>query len=58
MEVCAITMGKIEDWLETIPSKHTRKNYIHGIKKFEKWYGESITELIKSPKATKTIEKF
>jgi len=58
MELSAISMGKIEDFLETIPSKHTRKNYVNGIKKFETWYGDSITELIKNPEATKTVEKF
>jgi integrase len=26
--------------------------------KFEEWYGDSITKLVKSPDATKTIEKF
>lgn len=31
MEVCAVTMTKVEDWLETIPSKNTRKNYVNGI---------------------------
>jgi len=51
-------MGKVEDFLETIPSKHTRKNYVNGIKKFEAWYGDSITKLIKNPEATKTVEKF
>jgi len=35
MELSAISMGKVEDFLETIPSKHTRKNYVNGIKKFE-----------------------
>ena len=58
MEVCAITMTKIEDWLETIPSKNTRKNYVNGISKFETWYEDSITKLIKSPDATKMVEKF
>lgn len=58
MEVCAVTMTKIDDWLETIPSKHTRKNYVYGVSKFETWFGESITNLIKSPEATKMIEKF
>lgn len=58
MELSAISMGKVEDFLETIPSKHTRKNYINGIKKFETWYGDSITKLIKNPDATKTVEKF
>ena len=51
-------MTKVDDWLEVIPSKHTRKNYVNGIKRFEEWYGKSITTLIKSPEATKTIEKF
>jgi integrase len=51
-------MGKIEDFLETMPSKHTRKNYVNGIKKFEEYYGDSITKLIKNPEATKTVEKF
>lgn len=51
-------MGKLEDFLETVSSKYTRKNYVNGIKKFEEWYGDSITKLVKSPDATKTIEKF
>jgi len=58
MELSAISMGKVEDFLETIPSKHTRKNYVNGIKKFEQWYGDSITKLIRNPDATKTVEKF
>jgi integrase len=58
MELSAISMDKVEDFLETIPSKHTRKNYVNGIKKFEQWYGDSITKLIKNPEATKTVEKF
>ncbi len=58
MELCALTLGKVEDFLETIPSKYTRKNYVNGIKRFEKYYGDSITKLIKSPEATKAIEKF
>jgi hypothetical protein len=31
---------------------------MNGIKKFEQWYRDSIVKLIKSPEATKTIEKF
>jgi len=31
-------MGKIEDWLSTIPSKYTRKSYKHGVQKFEEFY--------------------
>jgi integrase len=30
---------------------------LNGIKKFERWYGDSIVKLIKSPEATKTVEK-
>lgn len=48
LELSELTLGKIEDFLEVIPSVYTRKNYKNGIKKFEKWYGNSITELIKS----------
>lgn len=58
MDISATTMGKLEDFLEIIPSKYTRKNYVNGIKRFEEWYGDSITKLIKSPDATKTVEKF
>jgi len=58
MELSAVTLGKVEDYLETIPSEHTRKNYANGIKKFEQWYGDSITKLIKNPEATMTVEKF
>jgi len=58
MNISAVTMGQLEDFLETIASKYTRKNYVNGIKKFEEWYGNSITKLVKSPDATKTIEKF
>jgi integrase len=58
MGLSALTLGKVEDFLETIPSKHTRKNYLNGIKKFEQWYGDSIAKLIKSPDATRTVEKF
>ena len=43
MELSAISMGKLEDFLETIPSKHTRKNYVNGLRKFEQWYGDSVT---------------
>ena len=44
MNISAVTMGKLEDFLETIPSKYTRKNYVNGIKRFEEWYGDSITK--------------
>jgi len=51
-------MKLIEDWLDTIPSKHTRKTYIAGVKKFEEFYGKGIETLIGSQDAGKTIEKF
>lgn len=59
MNICALTMGKIDDWLSTIPSKHTRKNYVNGVSKFETWFGDSITKLIKQDKeATRAVERF
>jgi len=51
-------MGKLQDFLEGIPSPNTRKAYQNGIKKFEEFYGKPIETLIKSPKAGKTVEKF
>jgi hypothetical protein len=35
MNITAVTMVQLEDFLETIASKYTRKNYVNGIKKFE-----------------------
>jgi integrase len=51
-------MGKMNDWLETIPSPQTRKTYRSGIKKFEEYYGKPIETLIGSDDAGKTVEKF
>lgn len=51
-------MSKVKDWLEGIPSKHTRKSYKNGIRKFEEYYGKGIETLIGSEKAGKVIEKF
>jgi len=48
MELSELTLGKIEDFLEVIPSKHTRKNYKFGIKRFEQWYGSSLVRLFSS----------
>jgi hypothetical protein len=28
-------MSKVDDWLEGIPSKATRKSYLNGLKSFE-----------------------
>jgi integrase len=39
-------MGKMEDWLGTIPSPQTRKNYRNGIRRFEEYYGKPIESLL------------
>jgi len=46
MKISAVTMGQLEDFFGTVASKYTRKNYVYGIKKFEDWYGNSITKLV------------
>jgi site-specific recombinase XerD len=51
-------MTKVQDWLSTIPSKHTRKNYVAGIKKFETFYEKPVESLIGSEDAGRIIEKF
>ena len=58
MNLRAESVSAVEEWLEGIPSKNTRKNYRNGIKKFEAWYGNSVTKLIKDPEATRIVEKF
>ena len=32
MKISAVTMGQLDDFLETVASKHIRKNYVNGIK--------------------------
>lgn len=40
-------MQKVEDWLSTIPSSQTRKNYLNGIRKFEnEFYKKPIESLL------------
>ena len=39
-------MAKLEEWLSTIPSKATRKSYLNGTKKLEKFYQKPIEELL------------
>jgi integrase len=58
LELRVESLGKVDDWLETVPSKYTRKNYRAGVKRFEAWYGKSIVNLIGSSEASKTVEKF
>jgi len=58
MEITVDTLGKLEDFLETIPSKQTRKSYKNGISRMEEYLGHSIIRLIKAPDASKKTEKF
>lgn len=51
-------MTELEDFLETIPSKNTKRSYKNGIKRMEEFLGYSLTKLIKSPEASKQITKF
>jgi integrase len=39
-------MGKMNDWLGTIPSPQTRKNYRNGIRRFEEFYQKPIESLL------------
>jgi hypothetical protein len=39
-------MAKMEDWLGTIPSPQTRKNYRNGIRRFEEFYKKPIESLL------------
>lgn len=42
-----MNMQKVEDWLSTIPSQQTRKNYLNGIRKFEnEFYKQPIENLL------------
>jgi len=50
-------MGKLEDFLKTLPSKQTRKTYSHGLRIFEQFLGKSIEE-IQPSEANKLIEQF
>ena len=39
-------MSKVNDWLGTIPSPQTRKNYLNGIRRFEEFYQKPIESLL------------
>ena len=58
LELKVESLGKVEDWLEAVPSKYTKKNYKAGVKRFEAWYSKSITTLIGSPDASNVLLKF
>ena len=53
-------MAKLEDWLETIPSKISRRNYYYAVKKFEDYYGKPIEQILKfePEEVEKTAKKF
>lgn len=53
-------MSKVNDWLGTIPSPHTRKNYLNGIRRFEEFYQKPIENLLKldDTELGHVIEKF
>ena len=49
----------VEEFLSTIPSKATRKNYKNSIRKFEEYFGRSIESLLeKKGNLGKIIEKY
>jgi len=39
-------LGKMTDWLGTIPSPQTRKNYRNGIRRFEEFYQKPVESLL------------
>lgn len=53
-------MTKLEDWLETIPSKISRRNYFYAVKKFEDFYQKPIEDILKleSQEVEKIARKF
>jgi hypothetical protein len=57
LELKVESLGKIEEWLEIIPSKFTRKNYKFGVKRFETGYGRSIVNLIGNPEAYRSVQE-
>jgi integrase len=53
-------IAKMEDWLGTIPSPQTRKNYKNGIRRFEEFYHRPIEALLElsDTELGHIIEKF
>jgi len=51
-------MAKVQDWLSTIPSPYTKKNYVSGLRKFEFFYSNPVETLIGSEDAGRIIEEF
>jgi len=58
LEIYEETLTDLEDFLETIPSKNTKRSYRNGIMRMEEFLGHSLTKLIRSPEASKQITKF
>lgn len=52
------TLNKIDEFLQMYPRQNTKNTYLTGLKRFEKWYGDSVTKLIGSEEAERTVEKF
>lgn len=49
----------VEEFLSTIPSKATRKNYRNSIRKFEEYLGRSIESLLREKRNLgKIVEKY
>lgn len=48
----------MSEFINSRLSKATRKSYSNAVKSFEQWYGKPITELLKEPDPSKTIEKY
>jgi predicted phosphoadenosine phosphosulfate sulfurtransferase len=44
-----LTMS-IQEFLDSLPSKGTKKVYKSGLKKFLEWYGKSAKEILKERK--------
>lgn len=54
-----MNVKEIEEWLESIPSKGSRRIYRYSVRKFEKWYGKPIEALLGNPEeTTKQVERF
>lgn len=51
-------LTKLEDFLSSLPSKATRKNYRNGIKKFEEYLGRPIETLLSGKRQGRIIEKY
>lgn len=52
-------MEQVEIWLQSVPSKQTKKSYKNSIRKFESWYQKPIESLLgNQEEATKAVERF